>query len=62
VTSLRTLSGGFAIRRGFASSARDPKNTAAAPHHKKPPPQSILGRSLHLEHQNPSPGLDEGDW
>jgi len=27
----------------------------------KPPPQSILGPLLHLEHQNPSPGLDEGD-
>jgi len=62
MTALRTSSGGFAIRRGFASSARNPKNTAGAPHHKKPPPQSILGRLLHLEHQNSSPGLNEGDW
>ena len=42
VTALRTSSGGFAIRRGFASSARNPKNTAAAPHHKKPPLSQFL--------------------
>ena len=42
MTALRTSSGSFAIRRGFASSARDPKNTAAAPHRKKPPLSQFL--------------------
>jgi hypothetical protein len=51
---------GICIQR--APSKKHTKNTAAAPHHKKPAPQSILGRLLHLEHQNSSPGLDEGDW
>ena len=32
-----------------------------APHHKKPPPQSILVRFPHLKRQNPSPRLDESD-
>jgi hypothetical protein len=32
-----------------------------APHHKKPPPQSILVRFPHLKRQNSSPRLDESD-
>jgi hypothetical protein len=37
------------------------KKIQPAPHHKMPPPQSILVRFPHLKRQNPSPRLDESD-
>jgi hypothetical protein len=37
------------------------KKIQPAPHHKMPPPQSILVRFPHLKRQNPSPRIDESD-
>ena len=41
--------------------AMEQKKIQPAPHHKKPPSQSILVRFPHLKHQNPSPRLDKSD-
>ena len=37
------------------------KKMQPAPHHNKPPPQSILVQFPHLKRQNPSPRLDKSD-